>query len=139
MTGGFDAAQALRPGLGDRGQAWAFIGEFAAAWTAPLGPGDGVSEDALRAAERRLGASLPAALREAYLLFGRRPDLTAVQDRLLSPRDLVRDATGTIVVFRTENQNCAAWGIAAADLGSTDPPCTFSITPAGGRFWTACP
>jgi hypothetical protein len=68
------------------------------------------------------GASLPAALREAYLLFGRRPDLTAVQDRLLSPRDLALDATGTIVVFRTENQNCAAWGIAVADLGSTDPP-----------------
>jgi hypothetical protein len=56
MTGGFDAAWALQAGLGDRGQAWAFIEEFAAAWTAPLGPGDGVSEDALCAAERRLVA-----------------------------------------------------------------------------------
>jgi hypothetical protein len=85
MIGGFDAARALRAGLGDRRQAWAFIQDFAAAWTAPLGPGDGVSDDALRTAERRIGAGLPTALREAYLLFGRRADLTAVQDPLLPP------------------------------------------------------
>jgi hypothetical protein len=54
MTGAFDAAQALRAGLGDRQQAWEFIREFAAAWTAPLGPGDGVSADALGNAERPL-------------------------------------------------------------------------------------
>lgn len=70
----------------------------------------------------RLGARFPAALREAYLLFGQRPDLTAVQDRLLPPRELAADDTGTTVVFRTENQHCAAWGVAVADLGSADPP-----------------
>jgi hypothetical protein len=108
----------LETGVGEPQQAWAFIAEFAAAWTAPLGPGDGVGEEALRAAEERIGA----ALRDAYLLFGQRRDLTAVQDRLLPPRELAIDNEGTTLVFRTENQHCAAWGITAADLGSADPP-----------------
>ncbi len=70
MAGGFDAGEALRGGLIGRQQAWEFIGQLAAEWTAPLAPGDGVSRDTWRAAEQRIGAELPAALREAYLLFG---------------------------------------------------------------------
>ena len=122
MAGGFDAGAALRAGLGDRQQAWEFIGRFAAGWVAPLAPGDGVSRDTWRAAEQHIGAELPAALREAYLLFGRRPDLTARQDRLVPPRELSFDDSGTAVVFRVENQYSAEWGVAAADLASTDPP-----------------
>src|SRR6185312_3951749 len=99
MTVGFDAAEALRAGLGDRGQAWDFIQRFAAAWAAPLEPGDGVSRDVWRAAEQRLGTALPAALREAYLLVGRRPDLTAGQDRLLQLDELGFDDPGTTLVF----------------------------------------
>jgi len=122
MAGRFDAGEALRAGLDDRRQAWEFIRRFAAEWTTPLAPGDGVSRDTWRAAEQRIGAELPAALREAYLLFGRRPDLTARQDRLVPPRELGLDDLGTAVVFRVENQYCAEWGVAAADLASTDPP-----------------
>jgi hypothetical protein len=122
MAGGFDAGAALRGGLGDRRQAWQFIQRFAAEWTVPLAPGDGVSRDVWRAAEQSIGRGLPAALREAYLLFGRRPDLTARQDRLVPPHELGLDESGTIVVFRVENQHCAAWGVATADLGSADPP-----------------
>jgi hypothetical protein len=72
MAGGFDVGEALRGGLIGRRQAWEFIGQLAAEWTAPLAPGDGVSRDTWRAAEQRIGAELPAALREAYLMFGRR-------------------------------------------------------------------
>jgi hypothetical protein len=122
MTGAFDAARALRAGLGDRRQAWEFVREFAAAWTTPLRPGDGVSADVLAAAEQRIGAGLPAALREAYQLFGRRRDLTAVQDPLVPPVGLDFDDARTTVVFRAENQRCAAWGVAAPDLGTADPP-----------------
>ena len=32
------------------------------------------------------------------------------------------DESGTTVVFRVENQHCAAWGVAIADLHRTDPP-----------------
>jgi hypothetical protein len=74
-----------------------------------------------------LGAGMPAALREAYLLFGQRADLTAVQDRLVPPGDLSLGSSRAMVIFRRENQNCAAWAVAAADLdfgdgGRDDPP-----------------
>lgn len=132
MAGRFDAGEALRAGLGDRRQAWEFIRRFAAEWTAPLAPGDGVSRDTWRAAEQHIGAELPAALREAYLLFGRRPDLTARQDRLVPPRELGFDDSGTAVVFRVENQYCAEWGVAAADLASGDPPVYLRDRSRGG-------
>ena len=133
MAGGFDAGRALRGGVGDRRQAWEFIRRFAATWATPLVPGDGVSRDAWRAAEDRIGAELPAALREAYLLFGRRPDLTARQDRLVSPHQLSLDESGTTVVFRVENQHCASWGVAVSDLASADPPVCIQDR-AGGRW-----
>ena len=69
MAGGFDAGEALRAGLSDRQQAWDFIRRFAAGWTEPLEADDGVGEAELRAAEQCIGAALPAALREAYLLL----------------------------------------------------------------------
>ncbi len=122
VADGFDAGEALGGGLGDRRQAWDFIRRFAAEWTTPLGPGDGVSRDAWRAAEHHVGVELPAALREAYLLFGRRPDLTSRQDRLIPPHRLGLDEPGSAVVFRVENQGCAEWGVAVADLASADPP-----------------
>ncbi len=140
MADGFDPGEALRAGLGDRRQVWEFIRRFAAEWTTPLAPGDRVSRDTWRAAEQRIGAELPAALREAYLLFGRRPDLTARQDRLVPPRELSFDDSGTAVVFRVENQCGAEWGVAAADLASADPPVYVRDRSRGGwePSWTGC-
>jgi hypothetical protein len=77
----------------------------------------------LWAAEQRLGVKLPVALREAYLLFGRRADLTACQDPLLPPDRLRVDHSGSIMVFRVENQHCAEWGVATGDdWNQADPP-----------------
>ena len=123
MSCTFDAARALGAGLGDRRRAWEFIGRFAAEWASPLEPGDGFSEDVLWAARQRLGVQLPVALGEAYLLLGRRCDLTAVQDPLVPPERLRVDHPGSIMVFRVENQHCAEWGVAAAeDWKQADPP-----------------
>jgi len=89
-------------GLGDRRRALDFIDEFAAAWTRPLVREDGYGEDVLRSVEEHLGVQLPAALREAYLVLGRRTDLTAVQDPLL-PLDRVRvDQAEAVIVFRID-------------------------------------
>ena len=83
VIGGFDVGRAVGAGLGDRRRALDFIDEFAAAWTRPLIREDGYGEDVLQSVEEHLGVQLPAALREAYLVLGRRTDLTAVQDPLL--------------------------------------------------------
>ncbi|MGH3243257.1 MAG: hypothetical protein ACRDNL_22960 [Spirillospora sp.] len=74
------------------------------------------------AAEQRLGLRLPAALREAYALFGRRRDLHSNHDQLLSPDEFSVDDRKEALVFREENQGAAFWGVLLADLGKPDPP-----------------
>ncbi|MEW1905156.1 SMI1/KNR4 family protein [Streptomyces sp. NPDC086147] len=123
MVGDFDAAVAIHDGISDRSEAWDFIRAFAAGWYAPLTDGDGVGEEELKRAEGRLGLSLPEALREAYLLFGRRPELFEHQDPMLPPSELfVHEDLGGVLCFRSENQGCALWGVRLCDLGETDPP-----------------
>ncbi|MEH0937692.1 SMI1/KNR4 family protein [Micromonospora psammae] len=122
MTDRFDVGKAMLSGIGGRAEAWCFIRAFAAEWTRPLRDGDGVDDEELRDAEQALGFELPAALREAYLLFGRRDDLTRNQDRLLPPRVLEVDESGEVLVFRDENQGVASWGIPLAHIAELDPP-----------------
>lgn len=122
MTQKFDLAASLAGGVEGRSGAWAFIQGFAAHWTgAALGSGDGWTEADLAAAEERLGLRLPAALREAYLLFGRRRDLTSNHDVLLGPAELYVDDAGEALVFRHENQGAASWGILIDGLRDDDP------------------
>jgi hypothetical protein len=74
------------------------------------GPGDRVSRDAWRAAENDVGVELSAALREAYLLFGRRPDLTSRQNRLIPP-------TSSTSMSRAVSW-CSGWRTRAARSGA---------------------
>jgi hypothetical protein len=60
-------------------------------------------------------------LREAYLLFGRRQDLTSNHDVLLGPAELYVDDTKEALVFRHENQGAASWGILLDSLQDDDP------------------
>lgn len=107
----------------DRHAAWRFLTAFARDWSrAPLTPGDGVDPGELDAAEQRLGIRLPTALREAYLLLGRRADLTSRHDELLAPDRLHLDGGRGVLVFRVENQACAYWGVRVEDLDDEDPP-----------------
>jgi hypothetical protein len=119
MTGSFDIHTRLSGALHDRAEAWRFVADFAAYWQQPLQPGDGWSGAEVETAERHLGLALPAALREAYLLLGRRTDLTSNHDRLLKPDELyVADGA---LVYRVENQGAASWGVLLEDLGDDDP------------------
>jgi hypothetical protein len=107
----------------DREAAWRFLRAFARDWSRlPLTDDDGYPDAELDAAEARLGLKLPAALREAYRLLGRRKDLTDNQDQLLAPRDIDLDDDRGVLVFRVENQSCAYWGVRAGDLDQDDPP-----------------
>lgn len=117
-----DALAAACAEGGDRRAAWRFATAFARDWsTRPLAADDGVTDEELRAAETRLGLPLPAALREAHLLLGRRPDLTSRHDALLTPDELYLDEDRGVLVHRVENQGCAYWGIRTTDLHLPDP------------------
>ncbi|MEU7478082.1 hypothetical protein AB0A63_19005 [Lentzea sp. NPDC042327] len=109
----FDVVGAAARAVRNRAAAWRFIEGFAAWWAEPIEAQDGWSNADLDAAEARLGVRIPAALREAYALFGKRPDLTSNQDRLLLPAELRME--GDVLVFRDENQWVAAWGTTARD------------------------
>lgn len=117
MVDAFDVRAELA-GVGDRAGAWRFVERFAAAWAAPISATDGWDDAALGEAETRLGVALPAAVREAYRLFGRRDDLTRNQDELLEPKQLyVHDG---LLVFRDEDEDegAARWGV---QISGTDP------------------
>lgn len=119
MTTTSDMSSRLLDALAGRPAAWRFIASFAADWRSALETSDGYEAAELDAAEERLGLKLPAALREAYTLFGRRDDLTRNQDELLTPSELhvYEDA----LVYQAENQGAARWGILLSDLGNDDP------------------
>jgi hypothetical protein len=121
MTHEFDLAAFLVDGVRERSRAWNFIRGFVGHWASPLESADGWSEADLAAAEERLGVRLPAALREAYLLFGRRRDLTSNYDVLLDPAELYVDDVREALVFRHENQGAASWGILLDGLQDEDP------------------
>jgi hypothetical protein len=122
MTNRFGVDGDNTANAGDRSAAWRFIRGFAVRWQSPLIDGDGWAEADLADAEARLGLRLPAALREAYQLFGRRKDLTSNQDVLLSPSELRLDDRREALVFRMANQAVACWGISVAELDKPDPP-----------------
>ncbi|MFR9796035.1 SMI1/KNR4 family protein [Streptomyces sp. MS06] len=124
MVSAFDVAAALRGGAVDRRRVWDFVRDFAAAWSAPLDDASGTAEEELAGAEAALGLRLPAALREGYALLGTaRRDLTGNQDPLRPPAMLqVSEECGGVLVFRTENQGCADWGVRLGDLDQDDPP-----------------
>ncbi|MDX8146619.1 hypothetical protein SK854_31210 [Lentzea sp. BCCO 10_0061] len=112
----FDVAGSAARAMHDRSAAWRFIEGFAAAWAEPLEPQDGWNRSDLAATEEQLLVRLPEAVKEALALFGKRPDLTSNQDRLLTPSEL--RVVDDVLVFRDENQWVAAWGTA---LDGDDP------------------
>ena len=123
--------------VSDRASAWRLIERFAQTWGNPLCKGDGYSEAELMTAEQRLGLRLPTALREAYVMFGRRQDLVGPPDGLrplLSPERLYTQklhAAGGIelLIFHSENYGCWDCGIRLTDLDLPDPPTV---------FWNTC-
>jgi hypothetical protein len=120
MSSGFDVGTGVAAAVAGRAGAWQFIRDFARLWRSPLADGDGYSEADISAAQERLGVRFPAALREAYGLFGRREDLTSNQNDLFSPGQLC--LAGEVLVFRREAQWCAEWGVRLDQPGNPDPP-----------------
>ena len=86
----------------------------------PWQPGDGWDDATIEAAEARLGLRLPNPLRNFYLAYGRRRDLTQTQNPLLNPDELVVRAD--TLIFWIENQAVWYWGMPCKSLEEDDPP-----------------
>ncbi|MGW1738649.1 hypothetical protein ACWCPQ_07525 [Nocardia sp. NPDC001965] len=136
MSTEFDICAEIAGGLAGRAGAWEFVADFAACWVSPLSESDGCSGAELAAAEERLGLRFPAAVREAYSLFGHRPDLTGNQDELLAPDRLDLDEAAQMLIFRTEAQGVWEWGVALADPAQADPPVAVRLSEEDDGHWS---
>jgi hypothetical protein len=96
----------------------------------PWRPGDGYDEATLQAAEARLGVRLPATLRTFYLAWGRRRDLTRLNDPLLSPDALL--LRSDTVLVGVENQCAYDWGVPREALEEANPPVVAKDFTVGG-------
>jgi hypothetical protein len=85
----------------------------------PLGARDGISSAKVAAAEKKLGARLPAALRDYCLMAGRERVLNHAFNRLCMPSDW--EVHSGKLVFMVENQCVVVWGVAASSRPANDP------------------
>ena len=110
------------PIASDRSSRWALASRLIEDWfgDASQPKEGGFAPTDLGEAERRLGLTLPASLREWYLHSGARGDVWSVQDRLVPPRELCVEED-RLIIFR-ENQNVVQWGIQTSSLREVDPP-----------------
>lgn len=100
----------------------------------PWKPSDGCEEAEIVAAEERLGLRLPTSLRNFYLAWGKRKDVTQRIHPLLSPDELIfRD---NALLFWAENQAVVLWGVLCERLEEADPPVMIAINLDEGLEWT---
>jgi hypothetical protein len=84
----------------------------------PLEPGDGLGDDAARAALAARGLAIPTALFDYYSLAGRHW-INENHDRLRPIEEL--EWMGDKLVFLDENQCVVFWGVDRSDLRKADP------------------
>ena len=109
-----------------RSDRWKRHAGFVAKWCCrPLAPGEGHSIKRIDAAERRLGISLPQALREWYVLArALRQDF---RDHILWPQELTLTRAGLVIAH-----GIRGWRV--RDLKADDPP-VFVQRSSGRNRW----
>lgn len=86
----------------------------------PWQPGDGYEENIIQSVETQLGFPLPVPLRTFYAAWGRRKDLTWVNQYLIGPEEMI--IRPDALIFCIENQACKYWAILRENLEEADPP-----------------
>ena len=99
---------------------WNRVREFVTRFRAKPRTHPTVNNETVARYETTLGQSLPAAVREWYLLIGEIGDHWTGQDSMWIPTMPVID--GAVVPLMSENQNCFRMGYLVDDADQTDPP-----------------
>ncbi len=109
----------IPPGVEEQ-RRWSGLLSFLEEWNRSLTLTDGIPLHRVETAERRLGFRLPVALREWYLLSGKRSSNEVSKTNfLLLPEELT--VSEGVLDFYVENQFVVVWGILEDDLASDDP------------------
>ncbi|GHO89407.1 hypothetical protein [Dictyobacter formicarum] len=99
----------------------------------PWQSGDGYEENIIQATEARLGSRLPTPLRTFYSTWGRRKDLTRLNQALVGPDKLV--ARPDALIFCFENQAVCSWAIRHEDLEKANPPVVVAYALPDWEWW----
>ncbi|SDZ47294.1 hypothetical protein SAMN05421684_5435 [Asanoa ishikariensis] len=117
---GFDLVDGLRS-LDTYDDVWRFIRGFAAEWVSPIRERDDVTPEEFDEAEERLGVRLPEAVRQAYQLIGRNPNLTSRSGALYEIDELEYDPDSRMLTFRCTHQATAFFSMPVRSWDD-DPP-----------------
>jgi hypothetical protein len=115
---------------------WGLMKLFLRQWDLPRKGADRVPLADIKAAEKRLGFGLPAALMEWYRLpfnpVVLSPHLFWTDLRMPGElRAWPRRTGNQLVVFLADYQGCREWAFSVADAGRDDPPVYFGTTQGG--------
>jgi len=66
--------------------------------------------------------SVPKALMDYYVQFGKHKTLNNAQDFLIKPAMFEEYADSNYLIFYSENQGVVVWGVKKEDAGKEDPP-----------------
>jgi hypothetical protein len=97
---------------------WEDVKRFIGEWHRPLQEGDGYSEEEVQEAEARLGVRFPEALRELYMLLGKRKDMTNSYNCLTKLEDL--ELIQGHLPFWNSHQDVTSWLITSENFGQAN-------------------
>lgn len=103
-----------------RGHRWRLVSLWLELWGGPIGASSDCRAADFAEAEARIGAPMPAALREWHIVAGPSMSAWSVQDHQQPLHELAWQ--DDVLVIRIENQGCERWGIRRSDLSLSDPP-----------------
>ncbi|MBE8726212.1 SMI1/KNR4 family protein [Flavobacterium hungaricum] len=81
----------------------------------------GFSEKEISELEKRLEITLPAKLREYYLVLGKEENINYSYNTLFKPEEITFSEDGFLLIYE-ENQGVVIWGIKKEDLILDNPP-----------------
>src|SRR5579871_6848106 len=120
-----------------REERWNVLKTFFSGWYAQIGPADGFADQEIHAAEVLLNIRFPKALREWYMLAGRRSEVWSRQDHFILPERLAIK-NEKLVIYR-ENQSVVRWAIPVDRLVDDDPPVLVSDPRNPENWMEECP
>lgn len=120
-----------------REERWARLDALLTRWFPTPPDRSGLAGEAIDAAEGKLGAALPLALREWYQRYGGRRDVWSLQDTLLLPHELM--VKQGVLIFVREAQCVVEWGVRLEDLDAEDPPVVVSDCSDRESWCVECP
>ena len=102
-----------------------FYGDIFASFGYPLGRNTSLAESTIDRASRALNVTLPAGLRDFYLIAGREKRFNQCHHRIIAPKNW--RVSKNRLIFLEENQWVVWWGVSLRSPDNDDPPVSQAV------------